>query len=62
MTNGGPADSTNVVMLYIYNLYFKPAGKPEYGYASALGVVTSIILGIITFIYLKASKKADEVM
>lgn len=62
LTNGGPGDSTNVVMLHIYKMYFAPAGKPEYGYASALGVITSIILGVVTFIYLKFSKKADEVM
>lgn len=62
LTNGGPGDSTNVVMLQIYKMYFMPAGKPEYGYASALGVILSIVLGFVTFIYLKVSKKADEVI
>lgn len=61
ITNGGPAGATNVVMLHIYKMYFAPAGKPELGYASALGVITSVVLGIVTFIYLKFSKKADEV-
>jgi len=62
ITNGGPAGSTNVVMLQIYKMYFEPAGIAQYGYASALGVILSVILGIITFVYLKISKKADEVM
>lgn len=62
LTNGGPGDSTNVVMLQIYKMYFQPAGKPEYGYASALGVITSMVIGLITVVYLKISKKADEVM
>lgn len=62
LTDGGPAGGTNVVMLHICKMYFAAAGKPEYGYASALGVITSIILGIVTFAYLKLSKNADEVM
>ena len=61
LTNGGPGNSTNVVMLQIYKMYFEPQGTPQYGYASAMGVVTTILLGIITFVYLKISKKADSV-
>lgn len=61
LTNGGPGNSTNVVMLQIYKMYFEPEGVPQYGYASALGVITTFIIGILTIIYLKISKKADSV-
>ena len=60
LTNGGPAGGTNVVMLHIYKMYFEPAGAPQYGYASALGVITTFIVGGLTFIYLRLSRKADE--
>lgn len=61
LTNGGPADGTNVVMLHIYKMYFANDGKPQLGYASALSVITTVILGIITFVYLRISNKADSV-
>ena len=62
ITNGAPGGSTNVVMLYLYQLYFETDGiKAQYGYASALGVITTFIIGGVTVIYLKLSKKADEV-
>ena len=62
LTNGGPAGSTNVTMLYLYQLYFESESSvPQYGYASALGVITTIIIGVITFGYLKMTKKGDSV-
>lgn len=62
LTNGGPGGSTNVVMLRLYQLYFESdTAVPQYGYASALGVITTFIIGGITIIYLKLSKKADSV-
>lgn len=56
LTNGGPANGTNVVMLYIYNYFFNGAsegGLLDYGYAAAMGIVTSILVLIITLIYNK---------
>ena len=62
LTNGGPGGSTNVVMLRLYQLYFESdTAVPQYGYASALGVITTFIIGGVTIIYLKLSKKADSV-
>lgn len=62
LTNGGPGGSTNVVMLYLYQLYFESdTAVPQYGYASALGVITTFIIGGVTILYLKLSKKADSV-
>ncbi|MBQ8807715.1 MAG: sugar ABC transporter permease [Clostridia bacterium] len=62
LTNGAPGGETNVVMLYLYQLYFEAStAVPQYGYASALGVVTTFIIGGVTLIYLKLTKKADSV-
>ena len=62
LTNSGPGGSTNVVMLRLYQLYFESdTAVPQYGYASALGVITTFIIGGVTIIYLKLSKKADSV-
>lgn len=62
LTNGAPGGSTNVVMLYLYQLYFETDGiKAQYGYASALGIITTFIIGGVTLIYLRLTKKADEV-
>jgi len=57
-TNGGPNGSTEVVMTYVFKHFFGLDGRRmEVGYASAMSAVTAIILGIVTFIYLKGSKK-----
>lgn len=62
LTNGNPGGSTNVVMLYLYQLYFETDGSTaQYGYASALGIITTFIIGGVTMIYLRLTKKADEV-
>ena len=65
LTNGGPAGSTEVMMTKIYNYFFPPsyAGNmvAQVGYGSALGVVASLIIGVVTIFYLLASRKMDEI-
>ncbi|WP_243277778.1 carbohydrate ABC transporter permease [Clostridium yunnanense] len=65
LTNGQPGGSTEVVMTYIYKFFFSTdamsAGLPQYGYASAMAVVTALIIGLITIIYLKFSKKMNNI-
>lgn len=57
MTKGGPLNSTNTLVYYIYKVAFDYF---EIGHASAAGVVLFIILAIITFFYFKAlSKKVN---
>jgi raffinose/stachyose/melibiose transport system permease protein len=63
MTNGQPGGSTEVVMTYIFKFFFQygEAGKRnQYGYGSALSIITAVILAIITVVYLKQSKKMKE--
>ncbi|GHT72587.1 ABC transporter permease [Spirochaetia bacterium] len=64
MTNGQPGGSTEVVMTYIFKFFFQygDAGKRnQFGYGSALSIITAIILAIVTVIYLRQSKKLKEI-
>jgi multiple sugar transport system permease protein len=45
-TQGGPADASKVLQMYIYENAF---AQYEFGYASALSVALLIILMVITF-------------
>ena len=65
LTNGAPGGSTEVVMTYIFKYFFSygesAAMEVQFGYASSMAVVTAVILGIVTLIYLRVSKKMQEV-
>ena len=65
LTNGAPGGSTEVVMTYIFKYFFSygesAAMEVQFGYDSSMAVVTAVILGIVTLIYLKVSKKMQEV-
>ena len=65
LTNGAPGGSTEVVMTYIFKYFFSygesAAMEVQFGYASSMAVVTAVILGIVTLIYLKVSKKMQVV-
>ena len=61
MTNGAPNGKTEVMMSYIYKLFFTTNTSSDYGYAAALMLVTAIILGIVTVVYLKATAKSSEI-
>ncbi|MBP1995584.1 carbohydrate ABC transporter permease [Paenibacillus eucommiae] len=56
MTNGGPAGSTEVIGLYMFNMAF---GKDShsYGYASAIGMFLFVILIILKLIIDRLSPK-----
>ena len=57
-TNGQPGGTTEVVMTYVFKYFFGFAGRPsEIGYASALSVITGIILALVSMIYLKATRR-----
>lgn len=65
LTNGGPAGTTEVMMTYIYSHFFPSSYAQsivsQVGYGSALGVVASLIIGVITLVYLYLSRKLDDV-
>ncbi|MFE5321778.1 carbohydrate ABC transporter permease [Paenibacillus sp. NPDC056579] len=54
MTRGGPAESTNMMIYYIYQHAFDFF---DIGYASAAATVLFVILLLITFIQMKVSKR-----
>lgn len=63
LTNGGPAGQTEVVMTYIFKHFFNYSGSTvaaQIGYASAMGMVTAIILAIVSFIYLRMTRTKDK--
>jgi raffinose/stachyose/melibiose transport system permease protein len=64
LTNGAPGGSTEVVMTYIFKYFFSygdnVARDVQFGYASSMAVITALILGVVTLIYLKMSKKMQQ--
>lgn len=50
LTSGGPNNSTNTIMFYIYYKAFK---LYEYGYGNAMGVVLAIIIAVLSGIQFK---------
>ncbi len=65
LTNGAPLGRSEVMLLYVYQLLFGEESLKEvqiqYGYGATAGFISSIIIGIVTLIYLKFSKKMDEI-
>lgn len=63
LTNGNPNGKTEVMMTYIYKQFFGNGGNAakDYGYGAALTVVTAVILTIVTLIYLRTTKKSQEI-
>lgn len=64
LTNGAPGGSTEVVMTYIFKYFFQygeAQTRTQFGYASALAVITAIILAVVTLIYLRLSKKMKQI-
>ncbi|WP_040205588.1 carbohydrate ABC transporter permease [Neobacillus jeddahensis] len=56
MTKGGPANSTQVGVLYIYHQAFEVLNM---GYASALSVVLFLIIFILSLVQLRLTAKKD---
>ena len=60
LTSGQPGGQSEVMMTYTFKYFFimgiAGTRTPQIGYAASLGVIASIILGIITFAYLRMTK------
>lgn len=57
MTGGGPADATQVGVLYIYQRSFE---RLEMGYGSALSVVMFVILLVLSLVQLRLSRASNQ--
>ncbi|WFA07962.1 ABC transporter permease subunit [Tissierella sp. Yu-01] len=51
LTGGGPGGSTESLSLYAYKVMFS---QTRFGYGSAMVLIMALVVGIITFIYIKA--------
>ena len=64
LTNGMPGGSTEVMMTYIFKYFFSTdslvATASQYGYASAMSVVTAVIIGALTLVYVRISRNMKE--
>lgn len=60
LTDGGPAGATDVMFTYLFSFFFEPETVPQIGYAAALGTVASIIVGIVSVIYLVAMRTKED--
>jgi len=65
LTEGGPYGRTQVMYLYLYKLFFPVtsggASIQQFGYGSAVGFATAVIVGIVTLIYFYVSRKLNDV-
>lgn len=57
MTNGGPADQTQVLLTYMYQQAFK---ELEFGYGSAIAGVLTIMVFILSLIQLRILRRPTE--
>ena len=53
LTDGGPNRGTTTLALYIMNTF---TGSYDYGYASALAVISTMIMMVVAFIYIRFGK------
>lgn len=63
LTNGQPSGKTEVVMSYTFKYFFSYGvadAVSQYGYASALAVVTAVIMGMITGVYFFFTRNVGE--
>lgn len=65
LTEGGPMNRTNVMFLYIYQLFFPvtagSAVPQEFGYGAAVSLVAAAIIGGVTLLYLFFARKLDKI-
>lgn len=65
LTEGGPMNATNVMFLYVYQLFFPvSAGSTvvqEFGYGAAVSLVCAAIVGLFTGLYLILARKLDSI-
>ena len=54
-----------VASLYSYRYFFPVSATeavvPQYGYGAALSIITACVAGMVTVIYLKLSKRLDDI-
>ena len=59
LTNGGPGNSTEVMTMYIYRYFFETMGTAQQGYASAISILSTVLVMFITLLYIRATKNMN---
>lgn len=59
LTNGGPGNTTEVMTMYIYRYFFETMGTAQQGYASAVSILSTVLVMIITLIYIWATRRMN---
>jgi len=64
LTEGGPNGASDVMFLYVYRMFFPisatTASTSQFGYGAALSVVCASLIGAVTILYLRATRKVDD--
>lgn len=55
-TGGGPAGSTQTVLLLIYEFAFQNSAGGDYGAATALSIMLAAVLGVLSALYFRATR------
>lgn len=65
LTEGGPLGVTNVMFLYVYQLFFpiSPGSRApqEFGYGAAVSLVSAAIVGVFVAVYLVLARRLDKI-
>lgn len=63
LTGGGPNNRTQVMFLYIFQKVFggTDGGTLQIGYGAVLSMISAVIIGFVTVLFLKFSKKMDDI-
>lgn len=64
LTNGQPGGSTEVVMSYTFKYFFSYGSADtisQYGYSSALAVITALIISVLIGGFLRATKRVGDI-
>ena len=56
LTGGGPSDATTSLGLLVYNYAFK---NNQYGYANAISLVLFVLIGIVSLVQIRLSRKYE---
>ncbi len=57
MTNGGPANTSNILPLYVFNQAFYTL---DFGYGAAVGILIMAILAVFAVLYLRITKYESD--
>ncbi len=60
LTDGGPAGSTDVMFTYMFGYYFSSNRGSQIGYASALSVTASVIIAVVSVLYLLSAQRGTS--